>query len=139
MSFLNKLLNINGSSKKAKSSLKLTPEVLAVKERIAARKEKEEKALEAQRRRERLTGGGQSDRVSANHQSSSIKEEVRRLEKRAIQGHSDRLTANSEIMANSKLDLWYNTIGPEDPPDTIAPDMRIPESESSSESEKLEN
>jgi hypothetical protein len=137
MNFLGKLFGSNGAAKKTKSSLKLTPEVLAVKERIAARKEKEEKAHEAQLRRERLTNGGQTNTKSNNHHSAAIREEIRRLEKRAVVSHNDRLEANSEMMANSKLDLWYNTIVPEAPPETIAPDMVIPESFSDEEENEI--
>lgn len=130
MNFLKKLFNIGSSSKKPKSSIKLTPEVLAAKARIAARKEKEEKEFAEQERKERLLNvQGISQRMPSK-QSLYVQEEVRRLEKRAVYAHNDKLSANSEMIANSRMDFWNNTIAREEPPDTIAPDMLIPESPS---------
>jgi hypothetical protein len=108
-------------------ALKRTPEVQASLERIEARKQKEMKQAEEQRRRERVLKTQMPADQIGKQQGVSAEEELRRLERKAQQPHKDRLQADSGIMANSKMDLWLNTISPEDPPDTIAPHMRIPD------------
>jgi hypothetical protein len=126
MDFLKKLLGINIGSQ-AKSSRKKTPAVLAAEERIKARQQKEALATSEKLRRERLLKNqNPAARVFGSH-SVSAQEELRRLEQRAQRDHNDKLQADSGLMANSKMDLWLNSVMPEDPPDTIAPDLRIPD------------
>jgi hypothetical protein len=137
MNFLKKLLGIDKDSER-KSSLKKTPEIKAAQERIKARQQKEALAASAQQRRESLLKKqSPSGRATSLH-SVSAEEELRRLEKRAQHNHSDRLQADSGLMANSKMDLWLNSIGPEDPPDTIAPHLRIPDTVFDIETNKFE-
>lgn len=131
MDFLKKLFNIGGGSKKTKNELKLTPKVLAARERIEARKEQEDKEQEDAIRRERLMGGQQS-KVRSRSKKITIDEEIRRLERRAERAHNDKLTANST------MDFWHSTIAREDPPDTIFPDMVIPDASSEVDVDKLE-
>lgn len=96
-------------------------------ERIEARKQKEQKEAAERQRRERLLKNHSPTARQVVAQPVSAAEELRRLEKRAQSTHTDRLQADSGMIANSKMDLWLNTITPEDPPDTIAPQMRIPD------------
>lgn len=126
MNFLKALFGIK-LAKEHKSSIKRTPEMQAAMERIEARKQKELKEEAEKQRRERLLKNHSPSARQVVAQPVSAEEELRRLEKRAQQAHNDRLQADSGMMANSKMDLWLNTITPEDPPDTIAPDLRIPD------------
>lgn len=126
MNFLKKLFSTNQSSDE-KSVLKRTPEIEAAMARIEARKQKGLKEEAENQRLERLLKNhSPAGRKIASHPVSAA-EELRRLEKRAEQAHKDRLHTSSGMMANSKMDLWLNTVTPEDPPDTIAPQMRIPD------------
>ncbi|MBC3873760.1 hypothetical protein [Undibacterium flavidum] len=126
MNFLKKLFG-NSKSNDDSSSIKRTPEIQAAMDRIEARKQRELKESAEKQRRERLLKNHSptARQVVANPVSAA--EELRRLEKRAEQAHQDRLQADSGMMANSKMDLWLNTIAPQEPPDTIAPQMRIPD------------
>jgi hypothetical protein len=140
VSFLKKLFGLELAGQ-PKPALKRTPEVLASMERIEARRQKELKQEEEQRRRERLVKShkpadrtGTQQNVSANAAHEAIKDQ----EKKALQTHKDRLMADSGMTANSRMNLWFNTIAPEEPPDTIAPDMRIPETVFDVETNKFE-
>lgn len=126
MNFLKKLFGSSKSNDES-SSIKRTPEIQAAMDRIEARKQRELKESAEKQRRERLLKNHNptARQVVANPVSAA--EELRRLEKRAEQAHQDRLQADSGMMANSKMDLWLNTIAPQEPPDTIAPQMRIPD------------
>lgn len=126
MNFFKNLFSA-GSSSSSKTAIKRTPEIQAAMERIEARKQKEQKESAERQRRERLLKNHSPTARQVVAQPVSAAEELRRLEKRAQQAHQDRLQADSGMMANSKMDLWLNTITPEDPPDTIAPQMRIPD------------
>lgn len=126
MNFLKKLFGV-GNSSDNKLSMKRTPEIQATMERIEARKQKELKETAEKQRRERLLKNHSPTARQVVSQPVSAAEELQRLKKRAAQIHNDRLRADSGITANSKMDLWLNTITPEDPPDTIAPQMRIPD------------
>jgi hypothetical protein len=140
VSFLKKLFGLEFIGR-PKLALKRTPEVLASMERIEARRQKELKLAEEQRRRERLIKTyTPSERAGAQKSGSTItaNEAIRNLERKAFQSHNDRLTADSGMTANSKMSLWLNTIAPEDPPDTIAPDLRIPETVFDVETNKFE-
>jgi hypothetical protein len=137
MNFLKKLLGINQESDR-KSSLKKTPEIKAAQERIKARQKKEALAASEQQRQERLFKKQSPSGRATPHHSVSAQEELRRLEKRAQHNHNDRLQADSGLMANSKMDLWLNSIAPEDPPDTIAPHLRIPDTVFDIETNKFE-
>jgi hypothetical protein len=140
VSFLKKLFGLELAGQ-PKLALKRTPEVLASLERIEARRQKELKQAEEQRRRERLlktyTPAGRTG-AQKNVSTITANEAIRDLERKALQGHSDRLMADSGMTANSKMNLWLNTIAPEDPPDTIAPDMRIPDTVFDVETNKFE-
>ncbi|MFZ6818421.1 hypothetical protein [Undibacterium sp. Ji22W] len=126
MNFLKKLFS-SSTSTDEKSSIKRTPEIQAAMDRIEARKQRELKESAEKQRRERLLKNHSPTARQVVSNPVSAAEELRRLEKRAEQAHNDKLQADSGIMANSKMDLWLNTITPEDPPDTIAPQMRIPD------------
>lgn len=126
MNFLKKLFGGN-SSEAEKSSIKRTPKVQAALDRIEARKQKEMKESADRQRKERLLKSHDQLAREAAQQPVSAKEQLRRLEKKAQKPHNDRLQADSGLMANSKMDLWMNSIMPEEAPDTIAPQMRIPE------------
>lgn len=126
MNFFKNLFSA-GSSSSSKTAIKRTPEIQAAMERIEARKQKEQKESAERQRRERLLKNHSPTARQVVAQPVSAAEELRRLEKRAQQAHQDKLQADSGMMANSKMDLWLNTITPEDPPDTIAPQMRIPD------------
>jgi hypothetical protein len=138
MDFLKKLLGIDKGSEK-KPLLKKTPATRAAEERIKARQQKEALATSDKQRRERLLKNqSPATRVSNNH-AVSAQEELRRLEERAQRDHKDKLQADSGLMANSKMDLWMNSIMPEDPPDTIAPDLRIPDTVFNTDTNKFRN
>ena len=138
MDFLKKLLGMDKGSD-TKSSLKKTPATLAAEERIKARQQKEALAASDKLRRERLLKNqSPATRVSNNH-AVSAQEELRRLEERAQRDHKDKLQADSGLMANSKMDLWMNSIMPEDPPDTIAPHLRIPNTVFNTDTNKFGN
>lgn len=126
MNFLKKLFGVSKSSDE-KSTIKRTPEIQAAMARIEARKQKELKVSAENQRRERLLKNHSPTARQVVSHPVSAEEELRRLEKRAKQAHQDRLHADSGMVANSKMDLWLNTITPEAPPDTIAPQMRIPD------------
>lgn len=126
MNFLKKLFGLD-KAKTPKSTLKRTPEIQASLDRIEARKQKELRESDEKKRRERLLKPHTPSARDVSQHPVSAEEELRRLERRAQPPHADRLQADSGMVANSKMDLWLNTIAPEDPPDTIAPDMRIPE------------
>jgi flagellar motility protein MotE (MotC chaperone) len=106
-------------------ALKLTPEVIAAQERIAARKQKADKEAALKQRNQRLLKGHQT--TNTNQHIVSAEEALKRLETRAKHEHKVKLQADSGMVANSKMDVWLNSIMPEDPPDTIAPHMRIPD------------
>lgn len=137
MNFFKRLLGIDKSADK-KSSLKQTPEIKAAQERIKARQEKEAKLVSEKQKQERVLKTQSASARASHHQSVSAQEELRRLERRAQQHHQDKLQADSGIMANSKMDLWMNSIAPEDPPDTIAPHLRIPDTVFNVETNKFE-
>ncbi|MBC3832077.1 hypothetical protein H8K33_11195 [Undibacterium amnicola] len=137
MNFLKKLLGIDKESH-AKSPLKKTPEIQAAEERIKARQKKEALASSDKQRRERLVKNQSPTARASVNQPVSAQEELRRLERRAQQNHSDKLQADSGLMANSKMDLWLNSIAPEDPPDTIAPHLRIPDTVFNIDTNKFE-
>jgi hypothetical protein len=126
VNFLKKLFGLD-KAKTPKSTLKRTPEIQASLDRIEARKQKELRESDEKKRRERLLKPHTPSARDVSQHPVSAEEELRRLERRAQHPHADRLQADSGMVANSKMDLWLNTIAPEDPPDTIAPDMRIPE------------
>lgn len=126
MNFIKKLFGITSSSKE-KTTLKRTPEVQASLDRIAARKQKELKDAAEKKRREQLLKSREQLMRESDTETLSPEEHLRRLKKKSEQAHNDRLIADSGMMANSKMDLWLNSVMPEDPPDTIAPHMRIPE------------
>lgn len=126
MNFLKKLFGIS-SAQKEKPAIKRTPEVQASLDRIAARKQKELKDATEKKRREQVLKSREQLMRETETETLSPEEHLRRLKKKSEQVHDDRLIADSGMMANSKMDLWLNSVMPEDPPDTIAPHMRIPE------------
>lgn len=127
MNFLSSIFASKGAKKEVKTNLKLTPEVLAVKARIEARRKKEEQAAREQNKIDQFYIGNQNHLSKPLHHSITVQEEIRILEKRAGYAHNDRLTADSEIFANSRMDVWQNSIALEDPPETIMPDFEFPE------------
>ncbi|MBR7800771.1 hypothetical protein [Undibacterium fentianense] len=138
MNFLLKLFGF-GATSDTKRNIKRTPEIQASLDRIEARKQKELKEFAEKQRRERLLKPHTPSARDVTRHPVSADEELRRLERRALQPHNDRLQADSGIMANSKMDMWMNTIAPEAPPDTIAPEMRIPDTVFNVETNKFGN
>lgn len=126
MNFLQKLFG-TGKSSKPKTNMKRTPEIQAALDRIEARKQKELKENAEKQRRERLFKTRDQLANDIANSPKNTEEQMRQLKRKGERVHDDRLEADSGIMANSKLDLWLNTISPQDPPDTIAPQMRIPD------------
>jgi hypothetical protein len=128
MNFLKSIFSFNDSSRDTKPSLKLSPKVLAVKERIDARRKKEEKAAREQSRLDFQLNGHQTNAYSLDKNSITVHEEIIRLEKKASYTHSDRLTADSEIFANSRFNQRDNKIEHEAQRGFVAPELRLPDS-----------
>ena len=137
MNFLKKLFGI-GSSPSEKPQLKKTAKVQAALDRIEARKQKELQESSLKLRKERGLKSREQLAQEAVNQQISEEEQLRRLKKRAQKAHNDRLQADSGLTANSKLDLWMNTVTPGEAPDTIAPHLRIPETVFNVETNKFE-
>ncbi len=138
MNLLQKLLTI-GKSPNAGVKLKRTPEMQAALARIEARKQQEQIEEAARQRRDRLyksseqlarevtSSANSSTRNSTTRTAANPEEQLRQLRRNGERRHNDKLEADSGITANSRMDVWLNSVMPEDPPDTIAPDLRIPD------------
>jgi hypothetical protein len=128
VNLLQKLLNI-GKSSGTKVTLKRTPEMQAAISRIEARKQQEQSEAVARERHERRFKSSEqlAREVTESATHSTADEHLRQLRRNGQRKHNDRLETDSGLMANSKMDLWLNTITPQEAPDTIAPDLRIPD------------
>jgi hypothetical protein len=125
VNFLKKLFG-GGTSSNEKPVVKRTQKMQATFDRIEARKQKELQESAEKKRRERSLMTREQIARENIRRPVSAEEELRRLIKQGERQHNDSLQADSILSANSRLDLWHNTIAHEEPPDTIAPNMRIP-------------
>lgn len=142
VNFLQKLFAVAKLST-GEVAIKRTPEMQLALNRIEARKQKEQKETTERQRRERLFKSrdqlaDENKNISSSSAISSD-QQLRQLEKKGHHHHADKLEADSGIMANSKMDLWLNTIAPQEAPDTIAPHLRIPDTVFNIETNKFES
>jgi len=142
VNFLQKLFAVAKFSS-GEVAIKRTPEMQLALDRIEARKQKEQKEAAERQRRERLFKSREQlaneNRNTSSNSASSSDQQLRQLEKKGRRQHTDKLEADSGMMANSKMDLWLNTIAPQEAPDTIAPHLRIPDTVFNIESNKFES